>query len=122
MGSSLLDALRDMGMDTQAALRRFAGNAALYERFLLKFPADDSFRRTGDALRAGDWDAMLDAAHTLKGVAGNLGLTPLYLAAAQIVASLRAADRDGAAAAFAQLENAYQKLCPVLARAAREEA
>ena len=122
MASNLLEALRGMGMDTQAALRRFAGNAALYERFVLKFPEDDSFQRTGEALRAGDWDAMLTAAHTLKGVAGNLGLPPLYLAAAQIVALLRAGDRDGAAAAYAQLESAYQRLCPVLELAAREEA
>ena len=41
MGLKVLIALQSAGVDTEGALRRFAGNSALYERFLLRSPADE---------------------------------------------------------------------------------
>lgn len=91
-------ALRQAGMDPEEALERFMGSAALYERFLKRFPADESFQQIGPALEAGDWDAAVTAAHTLKGVAGNLGMTDLYRCCSQLVDHLRAGEHGQAAA------------------------
>ena len=120
MSFDLIGALNSLGADTAGAVQRFGGNAALYERFLLKFPEDDSFRRTGEAREAGDWEAMLAAAHTLKGVSGNLGLTGVYEASSKIVSSLRGGDRESAGRAFQELDAAYQTLLPVLEQAKEE--
>ena len=114
MGSNLIDALQDMGVDTQAALRRSAGNSALYERFLMKFLEDGTFKKVEDAFKAGNWDSMLSAAHNLKGVAGNLGLNQLYQASSKIVSSLRAENRNDATEAYMELDIAYRALRPVL--------
>lgn len=114
MESNLIDTLRDMGVDTQAALRRFAGNSALYERFLMKFLEDGTFKKIEDAFKAGDWDSMLSAAHNLKGVAGNLGLDQIYQASSKIVSSLRSENRNDAAEAYSELDIAYRALRPVL--------
>ena len=114
MGSNLIDALQYMGVDTQAALRRFAGNSALYERFLMKFLEDGTFKKVEDAFKAGNWDSMLSAAHNLKGVAGNLGLNQLYQASSKIVSSLRAENRNDATEAYMELDIAYRALRPVL--------
>ncbi len=66
------------------------GNEAMYLRLF-----GHAVRRTticrGWATRstAGDLTGAFEAAHTLKGVAGNLGLTPLYEAVCAIVEPLR---------------------------------
>ena len=65
------------GVDYDATLRRFAGNMALYLRVLGMLPNDKSLEKLGAAIDSGDLDNAFEAAHTLKGVAGNLGLTPL---------------------------------------------
>ena len=43
----------------------------------------------GAALDAGDVTAAFEAAHTIKGVMGNMGLTPMYEEVCYIVESLR---------------------------------
>lgn len=118
MASDLILSLQTMGMDTDGALRRFSGNRALYEKFLLKFSDDDNFAKAMDALAAGDWEELFKAAHTIKGVAGNLGLTTLYESSAAVVSSLRADDQEGARTACESLARAYQALIPVLSAAA----
>lgn len=62
------------------------GSPALVERFAGKFVQDDSFSQLEDALAAHDAKAAFRAAHTLKGVALNLGLSNL---AAPLSSSLR---------------------------------
>ncbi|WP_455616889.1 Hpt domain-containing protein [Eisenbergiella sp.] len=78
------------GVDYDATLRRFAGNMALYLRVLGMLPNDKSLEKLGAAIDRGDLDSAFEAAHTLKGVAGNLGLTPLFEAVHTIVEPLRA--------------------------------
>ena len=77
------------GGDYQATMARFLDNEAMYLKFLPKLFQDDSLHKLGDALDAGNLSDAFTAAHTLKGVAGNLGLTPLYESVCAIVEPLR---------------------------------
>ena len=61
----------------------------MYLRFLDMFFQDESFQQLENALDAGDLKDAFAAAHTLKGVAGNMGLTPFYEAVCVIVERLR---------------------------------
>lgn len=54
------------------------GNEALLERFLKKFPQDENYQKLCAAMEASDWEAALTAAHTLKGICGNLSIAPLF--------------------------------------------
>ena len=109
-------ALKAAGVDTEGALNRFSGNAALYERFLLQFPKDGNFGLIGPALAAGDMDAALRAAHTLKGVSGNLGMKRLYDACSETVRLIRAGEARQAAASYGALAAADPEVGAALPR------
>ena len=64
---------------------------ALVHRFVLKYPADPSFAQLREAVAAADWESAFRAAHTLKGVAQNLGFDALYRASARRTAADRTA-------------------------------
>lgn len=77
------------GADHRDTMARFLGSESLYLRFLDMLPQDDNLRKLGAALADGDLERAFLAAHTLKGVAGNLGLLPLSRAVCAIVEPLR---------------------------------
>lgn len=98
------------GMDYDATLRRFAGNTALYLRVLGMLPNDKSLEKLGAAIGSGDLDSAFEAAHTLKGIAGNLGLTPLFEAVRTIVEPLRVReDRSDYVQLYTAVQAEYQK-------------
>lgn len=81
--------LEAYGADYAKTMERFMGNEAFYMRMLMMLSRDENLQLLGTALENGDLTAAFEAAHTLKGVAGNLGLTPLYDAVCKIVEPLR---------------------------------
>lgn len=101
--SEFINRLVAYGADMTATLERFVGDEALYERCFGMFMEDASFAELERALREKDYTAAFNAAHTLKGVAGNLGLTPLYEKICQIVESLRHQD-------YSHLDAEYQAI------------
>ena len=79
------------GIDTGAGLARMMGKTAFYRKQLLKFRANQAafaadFRRAADDA---DPTARKRLAHTLKGLAGNIGATRLQAAAAGLEAACR---------------------------------
>jgi len=91
------------GADYETTMERFMGNEEMYRGFLDMMFKDESFHRLGDALDCGDLTAAFEAAHTFKGVAGNMGLTPLYDAVCVIVEPLRAGEQRGDYAALYEM-------------------
>lgn len=89
MEESFKRRLEENGVDVGETLKRFLGNEDMYAKFLRKFPGDPSYRNLGEQLRAGSFEEAFKSAHTLKGVAANLGLTPLHAASAELVEELR---------------------------------
>ena len=77
------------GADYNSTMARFMGNEAMYVKFLDMLFKDDNLEKLGTALEQQDYEAAFAAAHTLKGVVGNMGLTPLFNAVCAIVESLR---------------------------------
>ena len=70
-------------IDVDAGLARLGGNRALYRKLLLKFRAGQSEAAADirQALDRGDVELAARLAHTVKGVAGNLGAGELESAA-----------------------------------------
>ena len=62
----------------------------LITKFVLKFPGDPSFSQLQSTLEEKNVEEAFRAAHTLKGVAQNLGFTLLYEATATLTEVLRA--------------------------------
>jgi two-component system, sensor histidine kinase and response regulator len=74
------------GLDTSEGLLRVAGNQVLYLELLRQFVDQQSNApdRIAECLATGDHDAAERLAHTLKGVAGNLGAGGVQASAAQL--------------------------------------
>ena len=90
-----IDALREFGADTEEGLGRCLKNETFYLRLVNMALDDANFGKLEQAVAGGDKQAAFDAAHALKGVLGNLGLTPLYTAASELTELLRTdADAD----------------------------
>lgn len=73
------------------ALRRMM-NDALIVRMITKFMNDNSVNSLVSLYENKDYRALFAAAHTLKGVAGNLSLTPLFEIACTITEATRNSD------------------------------
>lgn len=87
--SKLTDQLRAHGADMDGAMNRLLGDEELYAMCFGLFLEDAAFAALGAALDAGDRAAAFEAAHCLKGVAGNLGLTRIYRLSGELVEPLR---------------------------------
>lgn len=87
---SKIDELKSLGVDIEEALDRFMGNGALYEKMLNKLTAAVRDVQVLPFFEAGDHKTALENAHALKGVTGNLSITPLYKGYTEIVDELRA--------------------------------
>ena len=81
--------LVNAGIDYDGGLKRCLNDTSLYERVLCKFPGDKSYSKIVEALESADAKAAFEAAHTLKGVSANLGLTDLYDSVFPLVEELR---------------------------------
>jgi PAS domain S-box-containing protein len=84
------------GIDTDAGLRRVGGNTKLYRSILQKFRISqaDALEQIREALAAGDQELAQRTAHTLKGVAGNIGADDLQEAASMLEAAIRGGHAD----------------------------
>lgn len=87
--------LSTAGIDYDAALARFVGKRAIYEKYLMKFLEDKHAEDAAAAYEKKDYNEMLEQTHALKGVAGTLGMTALYEVSSDIVSDLREAKTDG---------------------------
>ena len=85
-----LDELIAFGADVEDGLARCMGNEELYLRLMETMKEEKGFDELQAALAEGDLESAFRAAHTLKGVLGNLSLTPLYEQACEITELLRA--------------------------------
>jgi len=100
------------GVDFGGGLKRVAGNRRLYRSLLEQFVAkqSDAGAQVAAALRSGDQTLAGRIAHTVKGVAGNLGIGAVQKAAE----GLERAIRDDAATVSSALETFESVLGPMV--------
>ena len=108
-------------MTIQECYQRFGGDfdevrkrlpsETLIKKFIAKFLNDGSFPDLKAAFAEGDRERAFRAAHTLKGVCGNLSLSRLLLSASKLTELLRpeaAKIPEGAAALLDEVERDYE--------------
>jgi signal transduction histidine kinase/DNA-binding response OmpR family regulator len=107
------------GIDTDAGLARVAGNRELYRRLLAQFAdgwAETAARMT-ETWSSGDRGQLARMAHSVKGLAGNLGVTGVAEAAQALDLALRSEDDDATVAALLEaLRSAGAAVSSVLPR------
>lgn len=107
---ALLSRLRAFGCDVVGAMNRMLNDTDFYYDCLTSFAEDPLFTALGTAIEAGDVRKAFEHAHALKGVAANLGLTPLCSIVNAMVALLRAGTLDGTQALYGELMSARESL------------
>ena len=96
---ALLIKLESWGCDVKDALTRLTGDEDLLIDCIAIVEKDPAFQKLGEALKRADAAGAFEAVHTIKGIAANTGLTPLY----ELAAPLRRGELQG-------LELTYQRL------------
>jgi HPt (histidine-containing phosphotransfer) domain-containing protein len=102
--------LMSLGIDYDDAMNRFMGNSELFENFLKSFKDDTSYAQLVKALEAKDVDAAFNAAHSLKGLSGNLSMKDLYNHVCVLVEELRAKDMSNVDHSLPPITASYNKL------------
>lgn len=102
------------GIDYDAAMNLFMGSEAMYIKFLAKFLNDESYGKLKEGIANNDCDASFRAAHTLKGVAGNLSLKSLAKAASDITEEFRAGNFEAGLKFIETLDKEYEKTISVI--------
>jgi HPt (histidine-containing phosphotransfer) domain-containing protein len=97
------------GVDVAGALKRVAGNKRLYRSLLEQFATkqSDTDIRISEALANGDREGAERLAHTLKGIAGNIGIAAVQSAAAKVEKAIRDGDSE-APKAVAELKTVLE--------------
>ena len=85
-----LDNLRAWGADVDDGMKRCMNNEAFYLRMVSKSLQGTSFEDLKQAVTDGDLTRGFEIAHSLKGVTGNLALTPVDKPIREITELLRA--------------------------------
>ena len=85
-----VDSLKAFGADTSDVLKRCMDNQAFYLKLVEKALEDKNFEVLEQSIAAKDLEKAFEAAHSLKGVLGNLALTPIYTPVLEITELLRA--------------------------------
>ena len=94
MDDTIKKQLTEAGVDLDKTMERFMNNEALYLKFLKRFPEDPNYAQLKEHISAGDYEEAFRDAHTLKGVAGNLGLDPFYTVVSALTEELRSRKYD----------------------------
>ena len=106
-----LDDLIAYGANTEEGLARCMGNEAFYLRLVESVKQEEGFAQLEPAIQAGDLDAAFHIAHGLKGVLGNLAITPLYEPMVEITELLRARTSMDYSELLATIKDAYADFC-----------
>ncbi|MCM1552159.1 MAG: Hpt domain-containing protein [Butyrivibrio sp.] len=99
----------------ETAMDRFVGNEELLLSFLQRLSEDSSFDMYEAAMKEKRYDDAFKAAHTLKGLCGNLSLDGLFEVVSKEVELLRGGMYSEAEELLPEVERKYQETVEILA-------
>ena len=112
--NAMIQKLGDWGCDIPGALERLVDDEELYTSCLRLFAEEEGFATLDTCIATGAYDEAFDAAHTLKGVAANLGLTPIFMPVSNLVEALRAQKYDVCPELNQKVQEAFRHYCSLI--------
>lgn len=114
---SFIEELKGLGVNVDEALDRVMGDQDLYVMMLGMFlsSVEENGIRKED-FDAADLEGLAERIHTLKGLTGNLGLTPLFDGYAESLGQLRAGEGQAAKAVYEKLLPAQSAIIDCIKR------
>ena len=102
--------LKEWGADTDNGLARCLNNEDFYLKMVNMALDSDGIDKLGKAIEMKDQKAAFEAAHALKGVLGNLSLTPLQEVVSRITELLRVGTDMDYMPLFEEIKARYSEL------------
>ncbi len=84
-----IEALNEYGANTKEGLERCLNDEEFYLGLIPSALEKESYECIDTAVQAGNLEQAFEAAHALKGVLGNLALTPIYTPVCEMTERLR---------------------------------
>jgi HPt (histidine-containing phosphotransfer) domain-containing protein len=84
-------------VDMETGLARVRGNTVIFKKMLGMFLQSKEFAAFEESLEKQDYSKAADLAHAIKGLTGNLALTPLFEESTKLMNQLREGKYDEAA-------------------------
>ena len=112
------------GLDIDNALARMGGSAKLLNKMIRRFveTQSDVMARIDTAMENSDVETAIREAHTVKGLSGNIGATPMALSAGKVEAMLKQGVTDGLSDALSAMKNELGELLGRITEAIGEPA
>lgn len=106
--------LCENGVDVQDNMVRFMDNEVLFEKLLKMFLEDTSYSDMKEGFAEQDCEKAFKGAHSLKGVAANLGFSSILDVLVPDVEILRAGSLDVPDNDILEIDNRYEKICSII--------
>ena len=84
-----VDELKTLGANVEEGLERCMNNEDFYIKLVTKVLSEDKFEQLKAEFDANETENAFKIAHDLKGVLGNLSLTPLFVPVSELTELLR---------------------------------
>ena len=104
----------NLGFQYEELMQRFLGNDMLANRFLKTFVDEKTYVQLCSAIEQENYQDIENLAHTLKGIAGNLGLKSIFEDSDRIVKTIRMNQYEKVQPSFEQLQQDYHQVVEVL--------
>ena len=108
------DSLRAFGANVDEGLKRCMGMEAFYLQMVGRAVNDMKIDELKAAVAEGDTGKAFELAHAMKGVWGNLSITPLYEPTSRLTELLRNKTPGDYAAIVDEIAAAYERLRAML--------
>ncbi len=105
-----VEQLRALGCNVEEGLTRCMNNESFYLMLVNKFIATTDLSKLENALKENDLENAFKECHSLKGVCGNLSLTPLFDILNKIVEPLRKQTEMDYFPLFNELKKLFEEL------------
>lgn len=99
--------LRNHNFDVDGAIERFSGKTDLYDKYIRLFTEEQSFHKLYESVKEKKYDDVELHVHSLKGLAGNLGVNSVYNATCIMLKEIRTGDKEKALNLFKFVEEEF---------------
>jgi HPt (histidine-containing phosphotransfer) domain-containing protein len=116
MNDRQIEILMDAGVDLAGVMRRMADSEATLNSCLKSFLQDPNMDEMKQAIHNQAWKEAFAAAHTLKGIFGNMGFISLSKSASAVVELLRAGNTADLQEPLRQVQLGYDAMTDAIHR------
>ena len=105
-----VESLKAAGANVEEGLARYLNKEDFYLKMVNMGLNNQNFQLLGPALESKDYNKAFELCHSLKGVIGNLSLTPLYDLICQLTEILRSKTDTDCTGLYSQIMTMQKKL------------